>query len=375
MQTQTEQKTEYSTWIELDKSRLLGNLHKIEERYGFDAKILAVIKANAYGHGLIPIAEALGDHVHYLGVSSVHEALELREHNENARVFVFGQLLSSELKTLIGENITLSVSSFEQAAEIDKISEEKKCKTAIHIKVDTGMGRLGIPFRKAVLEVEKIAELKNIELEGIYSHFPAAEKEDGKTEKQARDFELLIKALAAKEIRFIFKHIANSTGLLKHPDAEMNLLRPGLSLYGVYPDKSLTSLINLEPVLSLKSRVVMVKRLMPGESAGYGRDFIADKPTTIAIVPIGYSHGYPFKISRESSVLIHGKHYPLAGRISMDYICINLGDDFAEAGEVVTLIGEDGDESIRISEIANLAGTIPYEILTGLNARIPRVCI
>jgi len=185
--TDTQQKVQHGTWIEIDRHRLEQNLCTLVESAGLDCKVLAVVKANAYGHGLVGISRTLEKHVAYLGVSSVQEALELKEHAIKTPIFLFGQLLRSELPAVIRAGITLSVSSVEQAKNISFLSEERGRKTSVHIKVDTGMGRLGIPFRNALKQIEEISKLPSLEMEGIYTHFPTAEKEDGFTEKQLFD--------------------------------------------------------------------------------------------------------------------------------------------------------------------------------------------
>ncbi len=368
----TSQKTSHSVWIEINRENLLQNLEVLHTA-GQGSEILAVVKANAYGHGLREIAHHLSGKVAYLGVSSLREALELKKLKLDSAIFIFGRLFKKELLSAISNGFTLSVSSYEEAHEINELCSELGVKVNIHVKVDTGMGRLGIAFSKALSALEKMAALEGITLEGIYTHFPTAERDDGFSDRQVNDFHLLIKALDKKGVSFRYRHIANSTGAIKRYHSSFNLIRPGLALYGVYPDTILEGMVSLKPVLSLKSRVLLVKRLKPGESTGYGRDFIADKPTTIAILPVGYSHGYPFSAAKNAQVILNGRKYPLAGRISMDYLTINMGDDCADAGDEVTLIGEEGNLRIRVEDVAQWASTIPYEIVTRLLPNIPRI--
>lgn len=362
-----------AAWIEIRRDRLLANLQAVAHEAGPRCQMLAVIKANAYGHGLIEVARTLAPYVRFLGAASIAEALELKEHGMGTGIFLFGCLLPHEIKAVLGYGITLSVSGFDEAREISMAAETMRRPTNLHLKIDTGMGRLGISLSKARREIERIAQLQGINLEGIYTHFPTAEVIDGFTERQVRDFTLLLRDLDEKGIRFRFVHAANSAGILKIKSPVFNLVRPGLMLYGVYPAAFLRETISLAPILSLKSRILLVKELAPGESAGYGRDFIAQRPTKIAVLPIGYSHGYPFSASNRASVLFRGKRYPIAGRVSMDYMTIDLGETDARAGEEVTLIGQDGRESITAEEVASWAQTIPYEILTRLSPRLTRI--
>jgi alanine racemase len=211
-----------------------------------------------------------------------------------------------------------------------------------------------------------------LEVEGLYTHFPTAEKDDGFREKQTADFNDLIQKLGRKGINFQFRHTSNSAGILKADNSPFNLIRPGLMLYGIYPDASLAAQASAAPVLSLKSRIILVKRLAAGESAGYGRDFVAKKTTTIAVIPVGYSHGYPFSASNKAEILYQGKRFSIAGRVSMDYLTVDLGDAPAHAGDEVTLIGEEQNEIIRAEDVARWAGTIPYEIVTRLVGSLPR---
>ena len=363
----------YAAWIEIRRNHLIHNLQVIQAACPAQTEVLAVIKANAYGHGLREIAGALNNRVRYLGISSLRELLELKEHRVETPVFVFGRLAGSEIRAALMDDVTLSVSSLEEASEISVLSEELRRKTTVHIKVDTGMGRFGVPFRDALKAIEKMAALPALRLEGIYTHFPTAELDDGFTEKQLNDFALLIGALARKGIQFRYRHSANSAGILKRPHNLMNMVRPGLLLYGIYPDPTLKPMIQTLPVLALKSRLMVLKTLTLGATAGYGREFTAKKNTRTGVIAVGYSHGYPLTAWRDAEILRRGKRYKLAGRISMDYMSIHLGDEEALRDEEVTLIGECGEDRISVEEVAGWAGTISYEIVTRLLAKLPRV--
>ncbi|HTL48777.1 MAG TPA: alanine racemase [Verrucomicrobiae bacterium] len=363
----------HSTWIEIHTDNLVRNLEAIKHLQRAETQVMAVIKANAYGHGLIGAARALAPHVNYLGVSSIREVLELRENKIDSPAFLLSRPLPHEVSSVLLDGVTLSISSFEEASHISELSAGMNRKTTVHIKVDTGMGRLGIPFGEAMKTIEKIAELPGLELEGIFTHFPSAEQSDGFTEKQLHDFSLLIQALEHKQIHFSLRHAANSAGSVKLNTPVLNMIRPGLMLYGVYPHPDLRRAVMLSPVLSLKSRIVSLKRLHPGQSAGYGRHFVAEKPTTIAILPMGYSQGYPVRASWEGQVLFQGERLPLAGRVSMDYLAVNLGDRRAKVGDELTLVGREMDSSVTVEDLAEWAGTIPYEILTGFTSTIPRL--
>lgn len=369
----TQQESASNTWIEIDLGRLTSNLKTLRNHVGPTSQVMAVVKANAYGHGLSEVAKALKSQVAYLGVASLYEAMELQEHAIDTPIFLFGRLFGKELQTAIQHGLTLSVSSLEEAEEISEISQSLQKRTFIHIKIDTGMGRMGIPERQAIHKVQMIAGLQGLVLDGIYTHFPAAEKADGLTEKQLEHFGYLIKLLEEKGIKFRMKHASNSAANLRLKNTPMNLIRPGLILYGIYPDASLSDRSGYLPVLSLKSRVIHIKRAMPGDTVGYGRSYEVKDHTNIGILPIGYSHGYPFQLSNKSFVLFQGQRYPLAGRVSMDYIAVDFGNAQPKAGDTATLIGEDGNEALSAEELAAWAGTIPYEIVTRLSSRLPRI--
>ena len=365
---------QHGAWIELRTDRLLKNLETLRTHSG-QTDVLAVIKANAYGHGLKEIAGVLAGKVTYFGVATLREALELKAHHSQTPVFLFGHLFSHEIPAALLGGITLSVSSLEKASEISSLSEDLGRKTSVHVKVDTGMGRMGIPIREASVCIEEMMKLKGLMLDGIYMHFPSAEKDDSFRETQVRKFGILLRTLEEKNIVFRYRHATNSAATLTLKAPFFNMIRPGLTLYGIYPDQGLKDAAHFEPVLSLKSRIVLVKKVRAGESVGYGREFIAERDTTIAVLPFGYSHGYPYAAWKKASVLFRGKRCSLAGKVSMDYIAVDLGGTEAKEGDTVTLIGEDQGECITAEDIAGWAGTIPYEIVTRLNAHLPRIVI
>lgn len=372
--TQATVKQLHPSWIELRKDRLLENLQTLRKHSG-SADVLAVIKANAYGHGLKEIASALAGKVTYFGVATLREALELKENYPQTPVFLFGHQFPHEIPAALLGGITLSVSSLEKAREISECSETHSFQTPVHVKIDTGMGRMGIRIREAAAAVEEMKKFGGITIEGIYTHFPSAEKDDSFRRDQVREFGELLETLEQKNILFRFRHAKNSAATLTLKTPFLNMIRPGLTLYGIYPDPSLTNVARFEPVLSLKTRILLVKKVRAGESVGYGREFIAKHATTIAILPFGYSHGYPYAAWKKASVLFQGKRCPLAGKVSMDYMAVDLGNANAREGDTITLIGDDQSERITAEDIAHWAGTIPYEVVTRLNPHIPRIIL
>lgn len=367
-------KNQHPSWIELHADRLLANLETLKNHAGHP-DVLAVVKANAYGHGLAEIARILDGKVTFFGVATLREALQLKENHPRTSAFLFGHLFSHEIPAAIGANIALSVSSYEKAEEISGCAVNLGMKAQVHIKIDSGMGRMGLRIGEAIFEIEKMKALEGLLLDGIYTHFPVAEKDDAFREGQVREFGLLLEQLERKGITFRFRHAQNSAASLTLKTPLLNMIRPGLTLYGVYPDPALSGAAKFEPVLSLKSRITLVKKIRPGESVGYGREFTAKAATTIAILPVGYSHGYPYAAWKKASVLFNGKRYPLAGKVSMDYIAVDLGDAPAREGDVMTLIGDDHGGCVTAEEVAEWADTIPYEVVTRLSPHMPRIIL
>ena len=372
--TQTRTPSQENLWIEVDLGRILSNLDALRLKIRPYTRVMAVIKANAYGHGLVPVAKALEGKVDFLGIGSLKEASILREQAVTTPLFLFGRLLKDQISLALQTNLTLTVSSFEEASQISETAKLYSKEVSVHLKVDTGMGRLGIPLRDAAAEIERVAGLPALRLEGIYTHFPAAERypEDG-GEKALKDFEDLIQNLRRKEISFSLRHAANSAGALRLKSPHLNLVRPGLALYGIYPDRSLEPELTLQAALSLKTRIIFLKRLQAGDSVGYARQFVASKPTTIAVLPVGYAHGIPIHLSEKGEVLCHGKRFPFAGRVCMDLLMIDLGNfRDARVGDEVVLIGNSAGEQIRTEDMAWQSQTIPYEIVTRLDPGVPR---
>jgi len=361
-------------WIEVSLERILRNLEKIREIAGRDLQVMAVVKANAYGHGIIPVAKALEKKADFLGINSLKEGVLLRQQGITAPLLVFGRIFPEEVPAALEKNLTLTVSSLEEARFISDISLGLSRKATVHVKVDTGMGRLGIPYPKAFPEIVTMAGFSGIQLEGIYTHFPTAERfPDFFGEKQLIHFEKLIHDLEERRITFALRHAANSAGALRIKSPQMNLIRPGIALYGIYPDPCFEDEIVLERALTLKSRISFLKRVSAGDSVGYGREFIASNPATIAVIPIGYSHGYPFHLSNKGTVLYRGKRFKIAGRVCMDAMMVDLGSTTqARIGDEIILLGSYGEERIRAEDLAAAAQTIPYEIVTRLDPGLPR---
>ncbi len=363
------------TWVEIDREALLHNLSQIQQSLLPGAEVLAVVKANAYGHGLIEIVRSLEGLVHYYGVATIDEALALRRYEIDTPILLFGVPLGEAIESAIRARVTLSVSSLEQAQEISSIARGIQKPAMVHIKVDTGMGRLGISARTALKTIEQISALDLLELEGVYTHFPQGEDEqDPFTKGQMQTFVRIISQLSSRGVHFAYRHAANSTAILSHRESHFNLVRPGITLYGISPNSKAKPKLDLRPVLSWRTRIIHLKTLTRGDSVGYARTFKAAEETVIGVLPVGYSMGYPFSLSNKGFVLLRGKMYPVVGRVSMDYITVDFGrsNEDVRIGEAVTLLGCEGRSKITAEMLAERAGTIPYEIVTQISPVIPR---
>jgi len=365
---------EQTTWLELDSQALRHNLSSIRHLTRPNASILAVVKANAYGHGLREVARVINRDVDYLGVSTIDEALVLRELEIETPILLFGIHEGEALEVAVASDVSLVVSSLEEARALSRIAKRLKKEAVIHVKVDTGMGRLGLPASSAPAHIEEIAALDGLQLEGVLTHFPLGSTEgENFTQNQLKLFNRIMGEIGRRGIHFAYQHAANSVGIANYREAHFNLVRPGLALYGICPATSIAAKLDLRPVLSWRAKIILVKDLMPGESTGYNRKFIAKRRTTIGIVPVGYSHGYPFSLSGKSHVLYQGHDYPVVGQISMDYLAVDFGSSFDGCrGDIVTLLGCEGEHQICSESLAELAGTIPYEIVTQLSPLLPR---
>lgn len=360
-------------WIEIDLGALRSNFKVIKNYLGREVKIIATIKQSAYGHGLVPIAKELSNQkADFLGVGSIEEAITLRENKFKGPILVLSAVLDKFADFFIDYNTTPTIVDLKFASRLNKEAARRRKIIPVHVKIDTGMGRLGLYYKEAYTFVKKLSRLNNIFLEGIYTHFPAADSDFEFTNYQIEVFNSFIDRLKKENIFFKFCHCANSIGIINYPKAHFNMVRPGLILYGIKPKEAIN--LSLKPVLSLKSKVIFVKRINKGMSVSYARTYIADKATYIATISAGYADGYPWNLSNRSRVIIKDSFFNLVGRVCMDHIMVNLGDrSDIKPGSLVTLIGKSKSKQIRVEDLAQAAGTIPYEIVSRLSLNIPRL--
>ncbi len=369
------------THAQIDLGALRGN-YRVLKRQASDRDVMAVVKANAYGHGLIETARALVEEgIAYFGVGFLEEGIELRKAGVKTPILVLGGVVGYQAGLFLEYDLDLTVSSIKLARsvaeEVRRSGPNGKSafrKARVHLKVDTGMGRIGVSWANALPFIEAALDLEELDVVGIYSHLATADEADsGYTREQLDRFRRVLRQVDGLKKTIPIRHIANSGAVFQHPDSFYNMVRLGISLYGCSPSDAIEAPVELKPVLSLRSEVVFVKRVPPGTPISYGATWTAPRETTIATVPIGYGDGYPRALSNKAQVLIRGKRLPVVGRICMDQLMVDCGDLRVEVGDPVTLIGRQDGERIRAEEVARWQETIPYEVTTQINARVPRV--
>lgn len=362
----------------VDLDAICHNVHILDEMTTSKQKIIAVLKADGYGHGALPIAEVLEQEpgVYGYGLATVDEALSLRRHGIRKPILILGHTFREQYEDVINNAISSSMYDYEAAKELSKVAVELDKKAYIHIMVDTGMNRLG--FQVTTGSIEKVVQInymRNIKIEGIFTHFYNADDED-KTSAidQQRKFEYFIEELEAKDVRIPLKHCANSAGFLEIPQSRLNLSRIGISLYGLQIPGTTYNIDNLQPALELKSMVVHVKEVHKGETIGYGGTYVVQETQVIATIPVGYGDGYPRSLSNKGYVLIHGQRAPIRGKVCMDQLMVDVSHiPRVHVGDEVVLIGRSGQAYIGVEELGDLSGRFTYEFICTLGKRIPRV--
>jgi alanine racemase len=366
-------------WIQINLDNLKKNIKNIKEIIDDGTEIMGVIKADGYGHGAVKIAEVLRqENIKWFAVSMVEEALKLRENGFEENILILGYTSEDDFCKLIKYNLTPTIYEFSQAKYLNELAFKHGCVKSIHIKIDTGMGRLGYSsLEKAVEEIIEISKLSNIKIEGIFSHLAAADEiHNDYTKKQFDYFTKLLNKLEKEKITIPIKHIANSAAVINFPEMHLNLIRPGIILYGIYPDyeMAVNTKINLYPVMEVKAKLIHVKEVAAGTQISYGCTFSTEKKSIIGTVPLGYADGVFRQLSNNGEVLVKGKRCSIVGRVCMDQFMIDLTEvPSAGVGDEVVLIGKQGDEYISVDETAQRVDTISYEIVSRMGKRIPRI--
>jgi alanine racemase len=365
----------YRSWVEVDLDSFIGNLKEIRRLTGPQVDLMQVVKADAYGHGAIEISNtALKNGARMLGVANADEGVQLRISGVEAPIVILGPSTAAEIEQIIKYNLTPSVSDLYFTKKLNGALAKAGHKLPVHIEVDTGMGRGGTMHTEALKLILEISKLPNITMEGIFSHLASSEKIIPYNDKQWRFFSNLLTELKNSGIVFPIRHIDNSGAILNYPDFKLNMVRPGIMTYGIYPSPDNESGARLAQVMSFKTSIVLLKSFPVGYGIGYGSTYITQKQTLIATIPVGYGDGYGFILSNQGEALIRGQRAPIVGRISMDMCTIDVTHiPDCIVGDEVVLLGRQGKEYISANEIAAKAKTISYEVLCALGKRAPRV--
>lgn len=370
------------TEILISKAALVHNAKQFK-RVLKKAKLMAVVKSNAYGHGSFAVSKALESQVDYFGTASGSEALSLREFGIKKPIVVLNYYSLDQVNSLIAKNIALVVYDIAQAQTISREAKKLKKTAAVHIKVGTGLSRLGVLAKDAVAFTKTVRALPNVSVEGLFSHFAASEDDPKYTMIQLKHFQDIISDLEKNGINIPIKHIACTASSLAFPQSQFDMVRIGLGIYGMQSYKSIKSEVqkhhpgfNLKPALTWKTKLLAVKDLPKGAYIGYGRSYQTKRPTKLAILPVGYFEGYDRGFSNNSEVLVSGVRCPIRGRIYMNLMSVDVTDvKNVKAGDEAVLIGKQGREEITADELGQRIGTINYEIVTRINPIIPRVAI
>lgn len=369
---------DFSSWLEIDLGALENNYLNIKKIVGKDTSILSIVKADSYGHGALQICrklKTLGED--FVAVATLTEALHLINNNIDLKILILLSGLPSQAQTIVNQGLIQTVTGYDMALALSQeaVKQDKNCK--IHVKIDTGMGRLGFFPDEAVENIKKIKALERIEIEGIYTHFSSSLIEDKDyTMMQWEKFNHIIKKLEKNKIHIKYKHTSNSASIVDAPFMKLNMIRPGLALYGLYPNEKFKNIISLKPLLSLKAKIISVKEFKEASSISYNRTYTAPKGSLLAVVPVGYADGYTRRLSHNTSVLIKGKKYPVVGNICMDQIIVDItGAKNITLGDEVILMGVSRAKEISVDEAAQKTNTINYEILCHISKRLPKIYI
>lgn len=367
-------------WAEINLTALAFNMREIRRITSPNSKIMAVVKANAYGHGIMGIAETVLQHgADMLGVATLGEAINLRERGFLAPILIFGYTPFEHARETVFFDLIQTVYTYKAAEILSEEAGRQKKKAIIHIKVDTGMNRLGFSLDDlSLFEIKRIAKLPNLNIEGIFTHFAVADIEDRSyTNHQFERFMVFLDNLKKRGIEFQMRHAANSAGIMEFPEAHLDLVRPGILMYGCYPsDEVDKNKLELIPVMTIKAKAAAIKTIVTGETVSYGRRFTAKKETKILTLPLGYADGFSRLLSGKMEVLVRGKRVPAVGTICMDQFMVDVSDiEDIQIGEEIVIIGRQNGQAILVDELAKKMGTINYEILCGISERIPRIYI
>lgn len=378
--------TEYThTWLEIEQKAIQHNIRQFQRLVGKNVAIMPIVKSNAYGHGMVEVAKICTDYgVDWLGVVNLSEALKLRQTKIKTRILVLSYLDDfKEINQALQQNIDLAVYDLKTAQQIAKRASRLKRAARIHVKIDTGTSRLGILYHQGLEFIKKVNKLPNLKINGLFTHYAASEENQPYTYQQTKRFNQLIRETQDHQIEIPLKHASCSASAMVLPNSYFNLIRLGISLYGLWPSKLSRRIaqrnipwLNLKPALTWKTKIIQIKTLPQNTPIGYGCTYKTKKKTNIAILPVGYWEGFDRHLSNKGEVLVHGQRCPIRGRVCMNLTMVELGNSIkARVGDEVTLIGSQGKESLSADDLAEKIGTINYEIVTRINPILPRIII
>lgn len=364
----------YTTYIEIDLDAITWNIRAVKERVGA-AQVMAVVKANAYGHGAVDIARAALDAgATWLGVARVIEGAQLREAGIAAPILVITYALPSEMQAAVVYDLTPTITEIETAQALSGFADQIHRTMNVHVKVDTGLGRGGLLPHEVVPFLNQVRTLPRLNIQGVFTHFATADDPDpAYTNYQFEVFKQVLSDIEAADFNIPIYHAANSAAIMYHPETHLDMVRVGVAMYGLRPNVAVKPAFEIRPALALKSHVARVKWLPAGSSVGYGRTFITQQDSLIALVAAGYGDGYHRLNSNRGAVLVRGKRAPVVGRVSMDQLMVDVTEvRDVQAGDEVVLIGRQGETRIWVEQVAKWTETINYEVTTSLLARVPR---
>lgn len=357
------------------------NFREMRKNIAKDTRMIAVIKADAYGHGATAVAQLIEDYDYIWGfaAATAEEAISLREAGIAKPILILGIVFDEYYPELVRYDIRPAVCEYEEARRLSEEAALQQKTVHIHIALDTGMTRIGYAdTSESVAEIKRITVLPNLKLEGIFTHFARADEYDkAPAVAQLERYQEFCRHLGEAGVKIPLHHCSNSAGIIRMPEANLSIVRAGITIYGIYPSSEVErDIVRLTPAMELKSHVTFVKDVMPGTPISYGGTYVADKRLRVATIPVGYADGYPRQLSNRGWVLIHGKKAPILGRVCMDQFMVNVTEiNDVRKGDEVTLIGRDGDEFISIEEIGDLCGRFSYEFACDISPRVPRVYI
>jgi alanine racemase len=374
MTTRSENFPPWPAWTEIDLGRLRRNLQLIRRDLPRSVKLLAVVKDEAYGHGALDVARlALEEGAWGFGLSTLEEAMHLRENGITAPLLLLGERQEAELEWCVAHDLTVCVNQPQTVRQLAQVAASFEKPVPVHVKIHTGMSRYGVRWDEALPLVERILAEKSLRLEGVMTHFSQSDETD-KTfaNLQLARFNEVIAALSARGISIRDKHVCNSGGFLDLPQAHFDMVRVGILMHGVFPSQVCRRLAGIEPVMSVKARIAAIQKLKPGEVVGYGMSYTAKTERRLAVLPIGYGDGFP-RVRNEGGVLIHGRRAPLVGGVAMDALMVDITEiPQAQLWDEAVIMGRQGTEEITVNDLANLKNSVSYEVLTSWRLRLRR---